>query len=53
MGLKNDRTFITVEDVKATFLQLLRCYKTDFYRSWFYGMNMDQLNPHNLASELG
>ena len=24
MGFKNDRTFLAVEDVKATFLQLLR-----------------------------
>ena len=53
MGFKNERTFLAADDVKATFLQLLRCYEKDFDQECFYGVNMDQSNPHSLVSLLG
>ena len=53
MGFKNDRTFLAVEDVKVIFLQFLRCHKTDFNWAWFYGVKIDQSNPHIITYILG
>ena len=53
MGFKNDCKFFTVDDMKATFLQFLWCYETDFNNAWLYGVKMDQSNPHSLVSALG
>ena len=52
MGFENDRTFLAVEDLKTTFLQLLQCYETYFDRAWFYGVKIYESNPHSLASAL-
>ena len=53
IGFENDRTFLAVDDVKATFIQLLWWYKTDFVQAWFYGVKMDKSNSHSLESALG
>jgi hypothetical protein len=55
MGFEIGVTPASVEDVKSQFLQvLLQLYKNDFERPWYYyGLKMEQSNPHSLASALG
>jgi len=53
MGFEIGVTPASVEDVKSQFLQVLRLYKNDFDRPWYYGLKMEQSNPHSLAPALG
>ena len=53
MGFTGVSTDSNIEKIKQDFLNVLQWFKEKSLTPWYYGVKLDQANPHSLASAIG
>ena len=53
MGFKGVTTDANIEKIKQDFLNVLQWFKEKRLTPWYYGVKLDQADPHSLASAIG